>query len=192
MKIKFIGKKSLSSFIYWLLNIFLTLSIGMWPCLIMFTISEHLKGSSESYFYEITGRGLSMLFIKQPNNEFIANYNFRYILYSIPAVIVTLIINYYLMKIFGAFSENKVFEIENFKKSRIIGILILLRCVFADAAIYISALTINNIKVNGITFHTDISSAISVDGYIYGLMIIIISEIFRRSIIMKNEQDLTI
>ena len=45
---------------------------------------------------------------------------------------------------------------------------------------------------NGVEFHASFSSAISTAPIILGSMVIIISEIFRRAIIIKNEQDLTI
>lgn len=190
MKINFIGEKSLSSFIYKTLKIFFILLCIAIPLTVIGLIFDYKKG--DSIFYELTSYGLSLCFIKQPNNQFIAQYSIKWMLYSIPALIISLYINYYLIKLFKNFSNDIIFEEKNFKITKLIGISIILLAVSENLAFYFSALTLNNMTANGVTFHTDLTSLILDARYVGGLIIIITAEIFRRAIILKQEQDLTI
>lgn len=190
MKMNFIGEKSLSSFIYKLLKISFILMVIVLPLGIIGITVEYLKGVED--FYDISGSGLSLSFMPQANNNFIGTYNIKLIVYNIPSMIICLYIIYYLMKIFKDFSRNIIFEIQNFKRTRIIGVLIVLLGIFENIANYISALTINNLTINGVTFHTDLISVIIDSRYVGGLIIIIIGEIFKRAIELKKDQDLTI
>lgn len=190
MKINFIGEKSLSSFIYKLLKVFFVLLAITLPLGIIGIIFDYSKGVRDAY--EITAIGLSLSFMPQSNNGFIADYNIKWIAYSIPGMIIYLYITYHLMKLFKDFSKNKIFEIQNFKRTRLIGISIVLLGLFENAANYISALTINNFTTNGVTFHSDLTSVIMDSRYVGGLIIIIIGEIFKRAIELKKDQDLTI
>lgn len=190
MKMNFIGEKSLSSFIYKLLKICLIALVVCIPLVIVGIAIDYSKGVKD--FYDLTSSGLMISFMPQANNEFIANYNIRSLLYNIPAIITFIYVLYSLMKLFKDFSKNKIFEIENFKRTRTIGVLIVLLGLFENIANYISALTINNLTINGITFHTDLISVIIDSRYVGGLIIIIIGEIFKRAIELKKDQDLTI
>ncbi|MTK13689.1 MAG: DUF2975 domain-containing protein, partial [Clostridiaceae bacterium] len=142
--------------------------------------------------YEMTAIGLSLSFIPQSNNGFIADYNIKWIAYSIPGMIIFIYIIYHLMKLFKNFSQNIIFEIQNFKRTRVIGISIILLGLFGNVANYISALTINNFTTNGVTFHTNLTFVIIDSKYAVGLIIVIIGEIFKRAIELKKDQDLTI
>lgn len=193
MKLNFIGEKSLSSFIYKLLKICFILMVIVLPLGIIGLAFDYSTGVRDCRdCYEMTAIGLSLSFIPQSNNGFIADYNIKWIAYSIPAMIIFIYIIYHLMKLFKDFSKNIIFEIQNFKRTRVIGISIILLGLFENVANYISALTINNFTTNGVTFHTNLTFVIIDSKYVVGLIIVIIGEIFKRAIELKKGQDLTI
>ncbi len=97
------------------------------------------------------------------------------------------IILYYLNKIFKNFKSDNFFAPANIKNIKIIGYIVLLfYALISMHDIYQHFLAFTTLSMIGLPF------ALKWEGFLIGLIILVIAEAFKRGEIIKNEQDLTV
>lgn len=189
-KIRFFGEKSLSSLIYILIIAMLLFSgLAVFSFIIVFIFQ-----GKEGFVFtngEVTLNGAVKLVLSSPDNVKVASdYWVKASLYQLPAIIINFIRYYYVATIFQNFSFNLIFTKENFKRLRDFGILSIVFTALYDIANYFAGSELSKISVEGAKI---ISNTNIINGsYIVFIAIIIFAEAFKRAIIMKEEQELTV
>lgn len=98
---------------------------------------------------------------------------------------------YQLRKIFATLVDGNPFLLANAKRMRTIGVLIfggvLLQLI---AGISIGWLIMEKVIVTGVAFSA--KGELNMGGIFFGLVMLILAEIFRQGALLKEEQDLTV
>lgn len=189
-KIRFFGERSLSSLIY-ILIIAMLLFSGF---AMFFVIMGFILGGREGFTLATgelpLGGPFRLLLSSSENIKIASDYFLKASIYQLPAIIVNFIRYYYVATIFQNFSFNLIFTKENFKKLRDFGILSIVFTALYDVANYFAGSELSKISVEGakIISNTNIINS----SYIVCIAIIIFAEAFKRAIIMKEEQELTV
>lgn len=190
-KFNMVGKKSLSSFIYVFLLAAL-LILGLFYVVVFFCSITMDPKFGVNYFAFDTRYGLNINLIELNSTyiEVIGAYFKKLILFLAPCMVTVGILIYNLAMVFENFSLNMIFTKENFKKIRLVGILFIISVALYNIGACFAAQELTKIKISGVQFQPALK--IFDINYIWGLMIIVTSEIFRRAIILKEEQELTV
>lgn len=189
-KIRFFGERSLSSLIYILIMAMLLFSGFVMFFSIMVFIFEGRKGLALATGELPLGGSFRLLLASSENMKIASDYIFKASIYQLPAIIVNFIRYYYIAIIFQNFSFNLIFTEENFKRLRDFGVLSIVFTALLNIANYFAGSELSKISVEGAKI---ISNNNIINGsYIVFIAIIIFAEAFKRAIIMKEEQELTV
>ena len=111
-------------------------------------------------------------------------------LLSLPNLILTLFILYNLRKLLAGGIENP-FTLENARRMRIMGFLMLAAVAAETAANFVYArFVINNVHIPGATIH---ANPLPYRGGLFSaLLMLIVSEVFKLGVLLQQEHDLTI
>lgn len=115
----------------------------------------------------------------------------KLILLTIPLIAVSLVIIHQLRRITATLVAEDPFRAENAGRIRIIGFAILVGSLFKSAiATMVGYFVMENVVAQGIEFNARLSP----DGTVIflGLVVLVLSEVFRQGAMLKEEQDLTI
>lgn len=191
-KINLVGEKSVSSFIHNLLMIILIATVFTYSVMLIMTICGYTSVTSNKYTFIScpAGANLALLELSDINKNILTKYVFRLTMYYVPSAIIDSILIYNVSMLFENFSLNKIFIMENFRKIRLISILFIVSTILENIAVYFAAKELINLKITGMQFIPKFNLMDS--NYIYGLIIIVVSEIFRRAMELKEDQELTI
>jgi hypothetical protein len=124
--------------------------------------------------------------IKHPKQLFVVFLPFGAAMIGLGMAII-----YQLRKIFATLTVGNPFVLENSKRMRKIGLLIFGGVlVELIAGSVIGKLIMDNVLIRGVTF--SVKGSLNIGGIFFGLVILVLAEIFRQGALLKDEQDLTI
>lgn len=190
-KFNMVGKKSLSSFIYvFLLAALLILGVSYVVCLFCSITMDPKLGVNYFAFDTRYGMNINLMELNNAYIEVIGVYFKKLTMFLAPCMVTAGILIYNLAMVFENFSLNMIFTKENFKKIRLVGILFIISVALYNVGAYFAAQELTKIKIAGVQFQPALK--IFDINYIWGLIIIVTSEIFRRAIILNEEQELTV
>lgn len=191
---KYIGKGSVASFLRMTLSFVWWMGIVMIGLFAIFTVFVSIFGvpkgiepphhlTFKTDFGEIY---FTDAIIKNPKQLFFAFIPFGALMLGLGMTII-----YQLRKIFATLAVGNPFVIQNAKRIRIIGLIILGGAfvkLFADLAM--GYVLMKNLIVKGVTFSA--KADLNVGAIFVSLVILIIAEIFHQGALLKDEHDLTI
>lgn len=190
---KYLGQRSVSSFIKITLTILWWLGITGMAAFTLGTLFFIFNGPPKSvsppplmlnadfvriHFLEAT--------VKDPGALFKVFMPFGAVMMSLGLAII-----FQLKKIFATLAAGSPFVLENAKRMQRIAIIIFSSAmVQIIAARVIGHVVINNVMVKGVAF--TVSGKPNLGALFFGLVILVLAEIFRQGALLKDEQDLTI
>ncbi len=191
---RYLGKKSLASFLRRLLDVAWYLAIGGSILLVGSIVFSWLK------MPEMTS-GQGSLVIETPGLDFIlhdglqgafapSHFLFQFIL-TLPLLAAGLIVIYNLRRIFATLIQEKPFQVENIRRIRLIGIVVIAGTVLSGILhTLIGFYLVNLINLPGLELKANVS--LNISGLFLGVVILTLAEIFRLGAALQEEQDMTV
>ena len=110
-------------------------------------------------------------------------------------IIVVSAIGYVVLmtrRIISSVLEGSPFIKTNSLRLRVIGLILIIVPVFLQVFSYIMLNSINILNTNRITSFSSSYGSYTFAGFVFGLLFLVIDEVFRVGVAMKEEQDLTV
>lgn len=208
---KYFGTRSLSSRLSMLMKILFFISIaGTVLAAVLFAVM-HFKGSGGNLIWQYSFNGLS-LSIENPEREYPLLYLMMNFLVAVPLILLCL----KLWKLFGNFKKEEIFTEENFRTLQTTGLLIILSGLFMSLNNFINWNYFLSIAEPPMPTHwifridltapwrfltrkADLSgfslsyTLFSQAGTVFfGAAVLFFSHLFKKAILIKSENDLTI
>lgn len=193
--------------IYRLLNIFYYLTAGLIILLAVVAVYKGFSFDPKDALFDVTYKGTSapafLLEVDQGDGEigfgpggitFKANRSFLIVtrIFQIAFIVLFFLVICLLRKIFrDLVKESSLFQVENPGRIRRIGYLIIIGAIFSSFFdFYVWKYIARHVSITDVSFSYGIG--LNPDTIFLGLVVLVLSEIFRSGVQLKEDRDLTI